>query len=198
MVHKMPTVDEPRTTWVSLASFRNAGYKPGRGAAVRLLWYIVSLVVFESGWLPIYGLKRWLLRCFGATVGRGVVIKPHVRIKFPWNLRVGNNCWIGEDVWIDNLAAVHLGDDVCVSQGAYFCTGSHDYRRPTFDLIVKPITVESEAWIAARAIVLPGATIGRGAVVAAGSVVTRDIPGGMVAGGSPCQVIRERDALRDP
>jgi putative colanic acid biosynthesis acetyltransferase WcaF len=168
-------------------------YNPGRSMLVRGLWSVLSLVVFESGWVPLYGIKRWLLRRFGASIGAGVVIKPHVRIKFPWRLRIGEQSWIGEGVWIDNLATVHLANDACVSQGAYLCTGSHDHRRVTFDLIVKPIVVESAAWIGARAVLLPGVTVHRGAVVAAGSVVTRDVPPGVIVGGSPSRVIGERD-----
>jgi putative colanic acid biosynthesis acetyltransferase WcaF len=191
----LPAVEDPRPEWVSLAAYSAPqDYSPGRSVLVRALWYVVSLVVFQSGWVPLYGIKRWLLRRFGALVGTGVVIKPHVRIKFPWRFRVGEHCWIGEDVWIDNLASVHLVNDVCLSQGAYLCTGSHDHRRVTFDLIVKPIVVESGAWIGARAVVLPGVTIRRGAVVAAGSVVTRDIPSGVIAGGSPCRAIGDRDS----
>ena len=115
-----------------------------------------------------------------------------MRIKYPRLLRIGDDCWIGEGVWIDNLAIVRLGNNVCLSQGAYLCTGSHDYRRPTFDLIVKPIVIEAGVWVAAHAVVLPGVTIGEGAVVAAGSIVAKDVPGGVIAAGSPCRVIGER------
>jgi len=195
VTESLPAVDQPRPEWVSLAAYSTPrDYRPGRSLPVRGLWHVVSLIVFQSGWLPFYAIKRGLLRLFGASVGNGVVIKPHVRIKFPWRLRIDDHCWIGEDVWIDNLATVHLGADVCLSQGAYLCTGSHDHSRVTFDLIVKPIVVESAAWVGARAIVLPGVTIRRGAVVAAGSVVTRDVESGLIVGGSPCRVIGERDA----
>ena len=183
---------ETRNQWVSLGAFRVGNYTPGRSAVVCGLWYAVSLVVFQSGWFPIYGLKRWLLRVFGANVGRAVVIKPHVRIKFPWRCQIGDDCWIGEDVWIDNLADVRIENDVCLSQGVYLCTGSHDHRSITFDLISKPIVIEDQAWIAARSMILQGVTVGRGAVVAAGSVVTSEVPSGTIVAGSPCRVIGER------
>jgi putative colanic acid biosynthesis acetyltransferase WcaF len=193
------TIKESRPEWVSLGTYAPPpDYTPGRSVIVCGLWSVLSLLVFQSGWLPFYGIKRWLLRLFGAAVGAGVVIKPDVRIKFPWRLRIGAQSWIGEGVWIDNLATVHLANDVCISQGAYLCTGSHDHRRVTFDLIVKPIVVQSEAWIGARAVVLPGVTVHRGAVVAAGSVVTRDVPSGVIVGGSPCRVIGERDTCGTP
>lgn len=184
----------PPARWVSLAQYCASGYEAGRPALVRALWYFVSLLVFESGWFPIYSLKRRVLRWFGARVGSGVVIKPHVRIKYPWNLVVGNNSWIGEDAWIDNLARVELGDDVCVSQGAYLCTGSHDHRRVTFDLIVRPIVIGSEAWVAARAVVLGGVNVGRGAVIAAGAIAVRDVPSGMITAGPAAAQMRERES----
>jgi putative colanic acid biosynthesis acetyltransferase WcaF len=192
MTDPASTIGETQNQWVSLGAFRIGDYTPGRSAVIRGLWYVVSLIVFQSGWFPFYGVKRWLLRAFGATIGRAVVIKPHVRIKFPWRCQIGNDCWIGEDVWIDNLATVRIANDVCLSQGVYLCTGSHDHQSVSFDLIVKPIVIEEQAWIAARSVVLQAVTIGRGAVVAAGSVVTGDVPAALIVGGSPCRVIGER------
>jgi glycosyltransferase involved in cell wall biosynthesis/acetyltransferase-like isoleucine patch superfamily enzyme len=177
---------------VSLADYSAAGYRPGRSALICLLWYFLSLLVLESGWFPVYRLKRWLLRLFGASIGRGVVIKPHVRIKYPWQLSIGDHSWIGEEAWIDNLAPVRIENDVCISQGVYLCTGSHDHERVTFDLIVKPIVIEAEAWVATRAVVLQGVTVGRGAVVAAGSVVTTDVSFAAIVGGIPAAAIGER------
>ena len=127
--------------WLKLSDFDNSDYDPGRGIVVRTLWYFCSVALFESGWLPVSGLKIRLLRLFGANVGSGVVIKPNVRIKFPWRLKVGDHCWIGQEVWIDNLDDVEIGDNVCISQLCYLCTGSHDHRRRTFDLIIRPIRI---------------------------------------------------------
>lgn len=180
------------TACVDLASYDRGTYSPGRGILVRGLWYCVSLTVFESGWFPFNGIKRWVLRRFGAKIGRGVVIKPHVRIKFPWKLAVGNHCWVGQSVWIDNLAQVSIADNVCISQGVYLCTGSHDYRERTFDLITCPIVVNCGAWVAAKAIVLPGRTIGENAIVAAGAVVTGSVPPAKIVAGNPARVIGER------
>jgi len=154
----------------NLAAYDNSNFDPGRGRVVRAVWYFLSLMAFESGWFPVSRLKRVLLRLFGAGVGRGVVIKPHVRIKYPWRLAVGDHCWIGEGAWIDNLAQVTLETDVCISQDAYLCTGSHDHRSPTFELRTDPILVKHGAWIAARAIVLGGAVVEQGEVVPAGAV----------------------------
>lgn len=167
----------------NLAAYDNSGFDPGRGVFVRTLWYIISLLIFENGWCPLSGVKVWILRLFGATIGRGVVIKPHVRIKFPWRLFVGDACWIGQEVWIDNLDDVTLESDVCISQGAYLCTGSHDHRSPSFELKTAPILIRNGAWVAARAILLAGTVIESGVVVSAGSVVGKKLVG-RVAGQS--------------
>jgi putative colanic acid biosynthesis acetyltransferase WcaF len=128
------------------------------------------------------------------------VIKPGVRVKYPWKLKMGNHCWLGEDSWIDNIAPVILGDNVCISQGAYLCTGSHDWRDPAFGLIALPISIEDGAWVAARASVAPGVVIGRCAVVGFGAVVTRDIPSREIHSGNPAVLVRFREiaAGKDP
>lgn len=159
-----------------LAAYDNSGFDPGRGFLVRTLWYFLSLVVFESGWLPVSGPKSVILRIFGAKIGRGLVIRPNVRIKFPWKLAVGDHCWIGQEVWIDNLDHVYIGNNVCVSQCVYLCTGSHDHRSTTFELRVKPIRIEDGAWLAAKCVILQGVTIREGVVVGAGNIVSNELP----------------------
>ena len=177
---------------MDLSWFDNRWYSPGRGRVVRAFWYLVSLVVFESGWVPLMPPKRWLLRLFGARIGRGLVIKPGVWIKYPWRLVVGDHCWIGQGVWIDNLADVRLGSHVCVSQQVYVCTGSHDHRKPTFDLITRPVEVGSGAWLGARALILGGVSVGANAVLAAGSIVTKDVPAATIVAGNPAREIGVR------
>lgn len=161
-----------------LSAYRVQGYSPGRNRVVQLAWYLTSALLFQTPWFPVSRIKLALLRLFGARIGRGVVLKPCVRIKFPWRLTVGDFTWIGESVWIDNLAEVTLGSNVCLSQGAYLCTGSHDARKPAFDLITRPIRIEDGAWICAQAVVLCGVTVGAGAVVAAGCVVGKNVTAG--------------------
>lgn len=185
----MPTPH--RTAWVDLSSYRTPPFQ-GRGVATRLAWYFVSLLLMESGWFLPSGPKVALLRLFGATIGTGVVIKPQVRIKFPWRLVVGDHVWIGQQVWLDNLDVVTLGSHVCVSQGAYFCTGGHDHRRPTFDLVTRPISVADGAWVGAMCTVMGGVQIGANAIVAAGSVVVRDVAASTIVGGNPASVIGTR------
>lgn len=176
-----------------LSLYDNSPYSPGRSRLVALLWFLVGLPLVRFQLQPLSSLRCFLLRIFGASIGVGVVIKPGVRVKYPWHLSIGANSWIGEDVWIDNLTSVTLGANVCISQGVYLCTGNHDWSDPAFGLEVKPITVEDGSWIGARALVCPGVHVGRCAVAAAGSVVTRNIPAFEIHGGNPAGFVRRRE-----
>jgi putative colanic acid biosynthesis acetyltransferase WcaF len=171
-------------TPIDLSKYKHT-YRSERSSIVRALWFFVGLPVLRCQVLPSSAFRRWLLRLFGAEIGAAAVIKPGVRVKYPWLLRVGDHCWIGEDCWIDNLALVYLGNNVCVSQGVYFCTGNHDWSDPSFGLTVRPIYVHDGAWICARVIVGPGTRIGEGAVLATGAVATRSVPPYAVHAGNP-------------
>lgn len=186
-------VEPSLAPWVDLAQYDNSDFNPGRGLLIRTLWHYCSLLLLEGGWLPASGVKVRLLRLFGASIGRGVVIKPNVRIKYPWRLTVGDHCWIGQGAWIDNLAEVRIGSHVCISQLVYLCTGSHDHRRRTFDLITKPITIGDGAWLGARATILPGVTVGANGLVAGGSVVTRDVEVATIVAGNPARPAARRE-----
>lgn len=176
---------------MDLAGYKS-NYRSGRSFLVQVAWYLVSLALFESGWFPCSKLKSIVLRVFGAKIGAGLVLKTHVRIKYPWRLTIGEHCWIGQDAWIDNLANVRLGDHVCISQGAYLCTGSHDHSKRTFDLITQPIEIDSGVWVGAKAVLLPGVKIGANAVVAAGTVARGSVGEGAVIGGSAIRPLGDR------
>lgn len=141
---------------------------------------------------PFSGLKVFLLRIFGAKVGKGVVIKPNVNIKYPWLLEIGDHTWIGERAWIDNLAQVKIGKNCCISQGAMLLCGNHNYKKPTFDLIVKPITLEDGAWVGALSVVCPGVTIKSHAILTVQSVATETLEPFALYKGNPAVRIRER------
>ena len=170
---------------VELERYDNGWYRPGRAKAIQIAWYFLGLPLLRSSLLPISGVKCLVLRVFGAKLGAGVVIKPGVRVKYPWRLTVGNHCWIGEDCWIDNLADITVGDSVCLSQGAYLCTGNHDWSDPAFGLKIGSIHLGNGCWIGAKAVILPGIAVGPGGVALSGSVVTKDIPGWEIHGGNP-------------
>ncbi len=178
-------------TNVRLDGFSNNEYNPGP-LWKRASWYLIGLAFFETAipWSNTF--KRVLLRTFGAEIGRGVIIKPRVRIKYPWKLTVGDHSWIGEDVWIDNLDEVYIGAHCCLSQGAYLLCGNHDYTMPTFDLITRPITMENGSWTGAKSILGPGATLGEEAVLTAGSVGLGSLECGKVHQGNPALPIRDR------
>ena len=106
----------------SLKDFDGSDFIKGAGGLKQICWYIVNSLFFKSSLLPLLGIKTYMLKLFGAEIGEGLVIKPCVNIKFHWKLVVGNNCWIGEKVWIDNLDNVSIGDNVCLSQGALLLT----------------------------------------------------------------------------
>lgn len=158
-----------------LAGFTGRGYDKGRAKLVQAAWMLVSGTVFTRWWCPARA-RVVLLRAFGAQVGTGVLVRHGVRIHWPWKLVIGDNTWIGEGAWILNLEPVTIGSDVCVSQTVLLCTGSHDRRSPTFEFDNAPIWIEDGAWLAARSTVLRGTRVGRGAVVGAGALVTRDVP----------------------
>ena len=159
----------PRT--VRLDTFTNGWFDPGRSLAVRALWLVVNRAFFQSTVPWPSSMKRRILATFGARVGRGVVIKNRVNIKFPWRLSIGDHSWIGEGAWIDSLAPVHIGAHACLSQGCMIETGNHDWSSTSFDLIVKGVTIEDGAWAAARSLLLPGARLASHAVLGAGSVL---------------------------
>ncbi len=185
----MLTGDRPRGPL--LATYATGQFSRGRPAALEALWLVVQYLVVSS-WLPGSAHRRWALRLFGAKIGAGVVIKPRVRVKFPWRLEVGDHSWIGEGAWIDNLAPVRIGANCCISQEAYLCTGNHDWRRETFDLVTLPITVRDGAWVAARAVVGPGVVIGDGAVLGLGSVATNNLAAWKIYSGCPAREVGER------
>ena len=177
---------------VRLACFDNSWYSPGRSVLVRALWLLTSGCFFLT-WFPWPSrLKAALLRAFGARVGAGVVLKPRVNVKYPWNLTIGDHSWIGEGVWLDSLAPVRIGADASLSQGAMVETGNHDWSRPTFDLVVKEVVIEDGAWAAVRSLLLPGARLASHAVLGAGSVLSGDTEPYGIYVGVPARKARER------
>ncbi len=170
---------------VNLAFFQKETSIPGRGYLVQGLWHLTSCLLFRQSWLLGSGWRVRTLRAFGATIGPGVQIKTGVKIKYPWKLTIGANSWIGEDCWIDNMAEVTLGDDVCLSQACYLCTGNHDWSDPTFRMYAQAITLEDGCWVASRCTLGPGVTVGRNAIAGIGSVVHRSIPPDEIHAGNP-------------
>lgn len=177
---------------VDLSKFSTGNYDRGAGALKEGLWILASLLLFRFCPLKLSGLKCAVLRAFGATVGRGVVIKPRLTITFPWKLTLGDHVWLGEECWLLNLAPIVIESHVCISQRAFLCTGNHHYESPAFDLIVKSIHIEQGAWIGAGAFVGPGVNVGNHAVLSAGSIATKNLEAFGIYQGNPAALVKKR------
>lgn len=174
-----------------LSSFNNDWYSPGNPVK-RFFWYYFNIVFLMNPMNPFSGLKKLVLRMFGAKIGKGVVIKQRVNVKYPWKLEVGNHVWVGERVWIDNLAEVKIEDNVCLSQGAMLLCGNHNYKKSSFDLIVRPIHLEEGVWIGAHSVVAPGVRCYSHAILAVNSVATQHLDEYTIYQGNPAVKVRER------
>ena len=183
---------------IRLDLYDNSDFDRGAGRLKEALWVLCKCVFFLNPFPWPSFLRIWLLRLFGAQLGHGVVIRSGVNITFPWRLTVGNHVWIGEEVLILSLAPVTLGSNICISQRAFLCTGSHAWRCETFDLQTHPIVVEDRVWISAQAFIGPGARIGSDSVIGAGTVLMKTIPNNSFASGNPAMVTPKFSAQQSP
>jgi putative colanic acid biosynthesis acetyltransferase WcaF len=174
-----------------LKEFDNTSYQPG-SMAKRSLWYVANVLFFNTSVPFPNSLKRMLLRIFGAKIGKGVILKPKVNIKYPWMLGVGNHSWIGEGVWIDNLGNVEIGANCCLSQGVMLLCGNHNFSVSGFDLTVKEITLEEGVWLGAKSTVTQGVTCCSHSVLTVGSVASKDLEAYSINRGNPAEKIKSR------
>lgn len=159
---------------------------------LRTLWGVIAVVLFRFSPKPFYAWRSSLLRLFGAKVGKGVHIYPGVKIWAPWNLDLGDECGIANGVTLYSQGKITIGKRTVISQGCNLCAGSHDYTKKGFPLVIKPIVIGNNAWLAAECFIHPGITIGDGCVIGARSVVTKDQPEWMVCSGHPCKPVKVR------
>ena len=153
-----------------------------------VLWFPIQHVFFKSSFLP-YAVRPFLLKLFGASIGRRVFIRRGVKVHFPWNLEIGDDCWIGEEVWFINHEKIKIGSNVCISQRSMICSGGHDYRSASLEYSHKPIQIKDGAWVCLDAKVLPGVTIGECSVVSAGEIARKSVPDySMLVGGKIRQI----------
>lgn len=185
---------EYRRTVQLQKKFDTKDFDHGASTLKQLLWYFTSCLFFRSGLVPFSVVLVWMLRCFGAKVGKDVRIKPYIHIKFPWKLELGDHSWLAE-CYIENLAPVIIGKNCCVSQNATLVTGNHDYKSTSFDLITKAIVLEDGVWIGANAVVCPGVTAHTHAVLAVGSVATKDLETYSIYQGNPAVKMRGRELV---
>lgn len=165
-----------------------------REQLLRVLWMFGQFAIRLTP-RPCFGLRRLILRCFGARIGRGVNVYSSTRIYFPWKLQVGDNSSIGEWALIYNLGKVFIGENASISHGAHLCAGTHDYTRSDFPLIKPPISIGNAAWICADAFVGPGVTVGAGAIVGARAVATSDVEAWTVVAGNPARFVKARPPI---
>jgi putative colanic acid biosynthesis acetyltransferase WcaF len=158
----------------------------------RVGWNLVHGTLFRWSPRPLHGWRSFLLRLFGAKVGRGAHVYPGAKIWAPWNVEIGEETGVADGATLYSQGKITLGRRVVISQGAHLCAGTHDYEKRGFPLVTAPITVGDEAWICADAFVGPGVNIGRRAVVGARAVVTRDVAVDSVVAGNPARVIGRR------
>lgn len=166
----------------------------GRPAWFVQLWWLVQATLFRGSPQVAYGFRAWLLRCFGAQVGRKVLIRPTAQVTYPWKVSLGEHCWIGDDVVLYSLGDITIGAHAVVSQKSYLCAGDHDHRDPTFPIRARPIRVGAQCWLGADTFVGPGVSIGEGTVVGARSSVFASLPKYGVCLGTPCRLKARRIA----
>jgi putative colanic acid biosynthesis acetyltransferase WcaF len=142
---------------------------------IRTAWFFTNVLVLQSKGDPFTFARKTALKVFGADIGANVIIRPGTRVKYPWKLKMGPNSSLGEDVWIDNIEKVEIGKRVVISQGAYLCTGNHNWRKKERPLTAEPIVIEDNVWVGAKSTIGPGVTIGENAVIKLGAVVKNSV-----------------------
>ena len=185
-------MDQKQLPKTDLSRFSNDWFDEGASKFKWLLWFVANGLFVLNPTIPFNFVRVFVLKLFGAKIGKGVIIKHRVNVKFPWNLEVGDHCWIGEAVWIENQGKVKIGKSCCLSQGIVLMTGNHNYKKVTFDLIVKPITLEDGVWLGASSMVTQGVTCHSHAVLGVASVANTDLEGYTIYAGNPCQEVRKR------
>lgn len=163
--------------------------------AARVLWGLVYLLLFRYSPKPLHGWRSFILRCFGAKIGKGVHVYPGVKIWAPWNLDLADSCGIGSGATLYSQGKITIGRRSVISQGVNICTGTHDYTQAGMPLVTHPIIIGDNSWVAAEAFVHPGVTIGTGCVVGARSVVVKDMPEWTVCAGNPCKPLKKRAVI---
>ena len=176
---------------IDLSAAGSGNFQRTRSRSVEALWMIVEFLLVSNPLQISSRIRKWALQLFGARIGVNVIMRPRLRVKFPWNLQIGDNCWVGEGVWIHNQGPVIIEENAVVSQEAFISTGSHDIYR-SMDLVIKPVIIRRGAWVTTRCIVLQGVEVGQNAVITPGSVVRKSLLPDRVYGGNPAAFIRER------
>jgi putative colanic acid biosynthesis acetyltransferase WcaF len=164
---------------------------------LRIAWATAEMTLFRCSFHTMNSWRVFLLRCFGAKIGRQCKIRRTVRVYYPWNLEMGDMCIVGDDVRLYDLGKITIGTEAMISQEAYLCAGTHDHTDLALPLLTPPVTVGPQAWVCARAFIGPGVTVGEGAIVAACGVAVKDVPAWAIVGGNPAKFIGKRELRRE-
>ncbi|NET71659.1 MAG: colanic acid biosynthesis acetyltransferase WcaF [Sphaerospermopsis sp. SIO1G2] len=173
--------------YVDLSKYNQSGFDRGRPGLYVLLWWLVQAIAFPLTPHPLNNIRCAILRLFGASIGKSVVIRPTARFTYPWKVTIGDYSWVGDDVVLYSLEQINIGEHCVVSQKSYLCTGSHDIKDPAFSLKTASITIGNGAWVATDCFIAPGVEIGANAVIGARSSVFTNIPAAQVCWGTPCK-----------
>lgn len=175
---------------IQLRDYDNSDFDRGAPRWMEALWVAIKVIFFLNPFPWPSSLRVGFLRMFGAKVGERVVIRSGVHITFPWYVEIGDDVWLGDEACLLSLALITIENDVCISQRAFLCTGSHNFRTKTFELVTRSITVRRGSWIAAQAFIAPGVEIGEGSLISAGSVVLDAVPPRSLVRGNPAVVVK--------
>jgi putative colanic acid biosynthesis acetyltransferase WcaF len=190
---RAPSAHPTQSTYAIDVSGNRQARKWSRGELIgRALWEVLRSPLFKWTPRPMWVWRRGVLRLFGAEIGREVRIHPSARIAVPWNLRIGDEATVGDQAILYALGSITIGSQVTISQNAHLCAGTHDYRRSDMPLLKTPITIAEGAWVCADAFVGPGVTVGAFSIVGARAVVLKSIPDGVIVGGNPARILRNR------
>lgn len=178
---------------VVLKKYNQSHFSRGRSGIFILLWWFTQGTIFRFSLHNMYGFRRFILRCFGAKIGKGVKIRPSAKFTYPWKVTIGDYTWVGDNVEFYSLDKIIVGSNSVISQKTYLCTGSHDIEDSKFGLITKPIVIEDYVWIGADCFIGPGVNIKEGSVVGARSNVFKDVDSWGVYYGNPLRFIKKRE-----
>ncbi|MFH4969229.1 putative colanic acid biosynthesis acetyltransferase [Gaetbulibacter sp. M240] len=180
------------TNFQNLNLYRTPNDFRGKSKFTVQFWWVIYALFFRTSPQVFYGWRRFLLRCFGSKIGKGVIIRPSVQITYPWKVSIGDYSWVGDDVVLYSLGEIQIGANSVISQRSYICTGTHDYTKSNFPIYSKKIVIDNGCWIATDVFVGPGITIKEGTVVGARSSVFKDLDSFSIYAGSPAKFIKKR------
>ena len=177
----------------NLSQYKNPKNFRGKSKITVQIWWLVQATIFKLSPQVLYSWRRFLLKCFGAKIGKHVIIRPTAKITYPWKVKIGDYSWIGDDVVLYSLGEIEIGSNTVISQRSYICTGSHDYTKIDFPIYAKKTLIDDECWLATDVYVAPGVIINKGVVVGARSTVLSNLDSYSIYVGSPAKFLKKRE-----